>query len=282
MASGDTKTNQYLDIAANGTRADLPTDTCCETRTQTLIRGVAERIMDVEEEVERLENNPDVVDIVATYADLEDYDTSGLTDKDIIRVLEDETHDGNSTYYRWNATTSQFDFVGEISGGSSVNVVQTTGTSTTDVMSQDATSKMIYVDPTNTTSGIAIGKESPQATSSRAIAVGNDSRANFTNSIALGYYARPSHSNSIALGAGAVTTDTGQVSIQKVSSGYGHNNTVYTLLSGLYDGQSAHDAATYGQLNTRMGGLTIVSISQTDYDALATKDPNTLYVITGA
>lgn len=116
MANGDTKTNQYLDIAAHGTRADFPAS-CCETRSQTLIREVGERIMDVEDEVERLENNPDVVDIVATYADLQDYDTSGLTDKDIIRVLEDSTHEGNSTYYRWNATTNQFDFVGEIAGG---------------------------------------------------------------------------------------------------------------------------------------------------------------------
>lgn len=145
MASGDTKTNQYLDIAANGTRADLPTDTCCETRTQSLIRGVAERVIGVEEEVERLENNPDVVDIVATYQDLQDYDTSELTDKDIIRVLEDSTHDNSSTYYRWNAATSQFDFVGEIGGGggSDINVVQTTGQSTTDVMSQKAVTDII-------------------------------------------------------------------------------------------------------------------------------------------
>lgn len=125
MANGDTKTNQYLDVAANGTRADLPTDTCCETRTQTLIRGVANRIMDLEDEVERLENNPDVVDIVATYADLQTYDTSGLTDKDIIRVLEDETHDDNSTYYRWDAATSQFTFVGEIAGGDTITELTT-------------------------------------------------------------------------------------------------------------------------------------------------------------
>lgn len=134
-------------------------------------------------------------------------------------------------------------------------ILQVTGTSTTDVMSQNATSKMIFADPANATSGIAIGKESPQATSSRAVAIGNDSRANFGNSVALGYYARTSHGNSVALGAGAVTTDSGQVSIQKASSGYGYNNTVYTLLSGVYDPQNAHDAATKGYVDSLIAAL---------------------------
>lgn len=117
MANGDTKTESYLRVAAEGTRADIPTDTCCDTKTQSLILGVANRIMDVEDEVEELKNNPDVVDIVDTYQDLQDYDTSTLTDKDIIRVLEDSTHSNNSTFYRWNATTNQFDYIGEVSGG---------------------------------------------------------------------------------------------------------------------------------------------------------------------
>lgn len=120
MAKGDTKTNQYLDIAANGTRADLPSDTCCETRTQTLIRGVAERIIDVEDEVERLENNPDVADIVDTYADLMAYDTSKLTDKDIIRVLNDETHNNESTYYRYNKSSDSWTYIGSTGPHSSV------------------------------------------------------------------------------------------------------------------------------------------------------------------
>ena len=114
MANGDTKTESYLRVAAEGTRADLPSDTCCNTKTQNLILGVANRIMDVEDEVEELKNNPDVVDIVDTYADLQAYDTQHLTDKDIIRVLNDETHDGYSTYYRWNTTTNQFDYVGKV------------------------------------------------------------------------------------------------------------------------------------------------------------------------
>ena len=141
MANGDTKTESYLRVAAEGTRADLPSDTCCNTKTQNLILGVANRIMDVEDEVEEMKNNPDVADIVGTYADLQNYDTSTLTDKDVIRVLNDSTHSGMSTYYRYSTSTGEFTYI----GGSAPNptVVQTTGQSTTDVMSQKAVTDII-------------------------------------------------------------------------------------------------------------------------------------------
>ena len=113
MANGDTKTESYLRVAAEGTRADLPSDTCCNTKTQNLILGVANRIMDVEDEVEEMKNNPDVADIVATYADLEAYDKTKLTDKDVIRVLADETHSGDSTYYRYDKSADTFTYIGE-------------------------------------------------------------------------------------------------------------------------------------------------------------------------
>ena len=126
MASGDTKTQEYLNLAATGTRADLPAARgCCNTRTQNLIVDVADRIITEEEtraaadrvlqgEIDEIRNNPDVADIVPTYAALQDYDTSTLTDKDIIRVLVDSTHGGASTYYRWSTSTETFTYIGEV------------------------------------------------------------------------------------------------------------------------------------------------------------------------
>jgi hypothetical protein len=64
------------------------------------------------EEIEAIEASSDVVDIVGTYADLEDYDTSTLNDNDIIKVIADETHSDATTYYRWNKTSQQFAYIG--------------------------------------------------------------------------------------------------------------------------------------------------------------------------
>ena len=219
MASGDTKTESYLRVAAEGTRADLPSDTCCNTKTQNLILGVANRIMDVEDEVEELKNNPDVVDIVDTYADLQAYDTQHLTENDIIRVLQDETHNDNSTYYRFTKNPDTWTFIGEISGGgSSVNVVQTTGTSTTDVMSQNATTSMVFADPstqeivkignsarTGSAKNVAIGYSAygGTGTDSFTVAVGPTAYAPVGNAVALGGACNAQSNGSVAIGRGA-------------------------------------------------------------------------------
>lgn len=73
---------------------------------------VWDSIDELQEEIDEIKNSPDVVDIVDTYADLESYDTSELGDKDVIRVLNDETHDGESSYYRWNTATQTWTFIG--------------------------------------------------------------------------------------------------------------------------------------------------------------------------
>lgn len=106
-----TKTQTFLEGLAGGT---LPDRSCCMTTTQNLIYDAAVRVNNLDNEIQTLKNNPDVVDIVPTYSDLQSYDISTLTDKDIIRVLSDSTHDGYSTYYRFNSTTSNFDYVGKV------------------------------------------------------------------------------------------------------------------------------------------------------------------------
>lgn len=85
------------------------------------IEDLEDGLSTLEEEFEEFKNSPDVVDIVATYADLQEYDTSSLGDKDIVRVLSDETHGGASTYYRWMKNDSQWEYIGTF--GDSITVL---------------------------------------------------------------------------------------------------------------------------------------------------------------
>lgn len=189
-------------------------------------------------------------------------------------------------------------------GGSSVNVVQTTGSSTTDVMSQKATTDMV-LDPlhtqsvciggsgtystnysvsvrgrisNNSTSCVAVGNSAyigADGQATNCIAIGDSSNINYgqgsvaigdssavysfdaTNrSVALGSHAKvlgtsDNHINySVALGAYSAPNVSGQVDISTGAQNYGYNGTGYRLLSGVHDGQSAHDAATVAQGNT--------------------------------
>ncbi len=114
-----TKTQEYL--AALAGEGELPEAGCCMTTTQSLIYDAAVRVNALDEDVQELKSNPDVVDIVSTYQDLQNYDTSTLTDKDIIRVLSDSTHDNQSSYYRYNATTEQWTYIGA-GGGATLTI----------------------------------------------------------------------------------------------------------------------------------------------------------------
>lgn len=66
-------------------------------------------------QIDALSASSDVVDIVADYTALQNYDTSGLSDNDIVKVLEDSTHDDATTYYRWVVVggVGQWVYVGE-------------------------------------------------------------------------------------------------------------------------------------------------------------------------
>lgn len=84
------------------------TDTLIATEAET--RDAAD--LDLQKQIDAISSASDVVDVVGTYAELQDYDTSKLSDNDIIKVLTDETHDDAISYYRWNDTTDAFTYIG--------------------------------------------------------------------------------------------------------------------------------------------------------------------------
>ena len=126
-------------------------------------------------QIDAISASSDVVDIVGTYAELQAYDTTKLKDNDIIKVLQDETQGNATTYYRWSTHTETFTLIGQegpyytkasadaqfvpqtrtvnskalssnitltasdVSALGTSDVVQTTGNSTSQVMSQKAT-----------------------------------------------------------------------------------------------------------------------------------------------
>ena len=123
--------------------------------------------------------------------------------------------------------------------GSAINVVQTTGTSTTDVMSQNAVTSMVFADP-STNANVNIGGTN---LGSRSVAIGYNTNisASYPYSVALGAGAKPSARGEVNIGSGTQST-------------WGYNNTAYRLLTGLYDPQSDHDAATKGYVDNSLLG----------------------------
>ena len=78
--------------------------------TETSERTTADN--NLQSQIDALTSASDVVDVVGTKAALDSYDTSGLTDKDVIKVLDDESDGNQTTYYRWDTETSQFNLIG--------------------------------------------------------------------------------------------------------------------------------------------------------------------------
>lgn len=368
----------------------------------------------LQSQIDGISASSDVKDIVGTYAELQAYDTSTLGNNDIIKVLQDETHSGETTYYRWSTATQTFTLIGEegpyytkaaadallntkadkattytktevnatingvdakigtlanlsttdksnlvaavnelasngrtivyytrqLNGGSTyqnfffsdanrtvpvsasdvyaaylagtvlcqeeistgifvhaitaasdnhggdydfimsptwqdggakfkieynnnalqyycygvgIPLLQTTGTSQTEIMSQNAVTSMVFRDP-NVRQKIAIGENATTGLNANAYytAVGASSSATGTSSLALGDSATASGIYSVAF-SGSTATNRGEVAFG-LGAPNGYNNTNYRLVTGLYDPQSDHDAATKGYVDGSLSG----------------------------
>ena len=341
MASGDTKTEAMLNALGNGGSADEFRG-CCNTKTQQYILDAIDRVQNVEDEVEELKNNPDVVDIVDTYADLQAYDTTHLSDNDIIRVLADETHSGNSTYYKFNKQAGTWTFIGEIAGGAETvktltsadynypadnpnglapwlldpglyytteanmniynnsgssgtsdgnafyvartrngaksvlrlvnqnwiytdytaagaestsytllgtnKIQQTTGTSTTDVMSQKAVTSTIFSDSDGYR--VRIGESATTSAYYRDVAIGSSAKATGSNSVAVGFGAQATKADSVAIGSAAKANQNYTVSINGQALATGSVAIRGTVMSGKDNGIAVGYDAECSNINS--------------------------------
>ncbi|MBO7715528.1 MAG: hypothetical protein J6S85_18340 [Methanobrevibacter sp.] len=142
----------------------------------------------------------------------------------------------------------------------------TTGNSNQLVMTQNATTSMVYADAVNKTKvkiggnitgnyGVQIGYVGTE-NGDRSVSIGHMGSGNSADSVNIGESSRVEYGApySVALGSYSYTTMQGQVDIStlKSTNTYGYNNSQYRLLTGLYDGQSNHDAATVAQGNKLM------------------------------
>ena len=71
-------------------------------------------VNEIKQDIEDLKGATDCADVVGTYAELQAYDTSKLTDQAIIKVLQDESQNDAQTYYRYNKSSDSFTLIGEL------------------------------------------------------------------------------------------------------------------------------------------------------------------------
>ena len=57
-------------------------------------------------QIDAITVSSDVVDVLGTYAELQAYDTSHIKANDIIKVIQDSTHNNAMSYYRWVITNN--------------------------------------------------------------------------------------------------------------------------------------------------------------------------------
>ena len=127
---GFVKSSALATVATSGAYSDLsgkPTvDTATSTTSTNAVQNKAittalntettnrqNADINLQGQIDGLAASSDVTDIVGTKAALNAYDTSKLHDNDIIKVLQDESENDATTYYRWSTTTQTFTLIGE-------------------------------------------------------------------------------------------------------------------------------------------------------------------------
>jgi hypothetical protein len=104
-------TGNYNDLTNKPNLSNFATT--AELGNETTARENAD--IGLQGQIDAITSSSDVKDIVGTYTELQNYDTSTLGNDDIIKVLQDSTHNEAMTYYRWviSGSSGSWQYVGQ-------------------------------------------------------------------------------------------------------------------------------------------------------------------------
>lgn len=175
---------------------------------------------------------------------------------------------GNSVTYmaiRDGASNNGYLQIFVTNNNTGANIANTRLATLSDIYADPSSKQQVQIGFDSIASGneaIAIGVSS-RATNSGAISIaGNNGPGTATasgyGSVLVGFSGKSTAIGAVALGAYSNANVRGQVDVGATDTYFGYNTSNYRLLTGLYDGQSDHDAVTVGQLNTAIinGGTT--------------------------
>lgn len=113
-----TKASDLSPVATSGAYSDLSgtPDLSVYATNQALNSEISNREnadIGLQGQIDAITSSSDVKDIVGTYQDLQNYDTQHLGNNDVIKVLQDSTHNNAMTYYRWLKDTSTWQYIGQ-------------------------------------------------------------------------------------------------------------------------------------------------------------------------
>lgn len=85
-----------VDTSTIATHQDITDEATARENADTNLQG----------QIDALTVSSDVIDVLGTYQDLQNYDTSHVKENDIIKVLQDSTHSNAMSYYKWVITSN--------------------------------------------------------------------------------------------------------------------------------------------------------------------------------
>lgn len=216
----------------------------------------------------------------------------------IYLILKESTESGDIyDEYMWvlleDGETHGWEHIGA-TNEVTITLYDSLGSNTDGAITQRAATRLIY--PSTVGAAIAIGERTDFGLQTIAIGygakaymysivIGNNATSGGASgrvlySVALGQGADANNTEgSVAIGAFSKPTEHGEVNIGSTMTGWGYNYTNYRRLSGVYDPQQAHDAATKGYVDNNFAtqgyvdnGLGLKEDAPTSYTTVIPKN----------